>query len=32
MARREEASLREFVEIWYSERTRENLRKIEIHA
>ena len=32
MARREEASLREFVEIWYSERTWENLRKIEIHA
>ena len=31
MARREEASLREFVDIWYSERTRENLRKIEIH-
>lgn len=30
MARREEASLREFVEIWYSEATRENLRKITI--
>ena len=32
MARREEASLREFVEIWYSERTRENLGKIGIHS
>jgi enoyl-CoA hydratase/carnithine racemase len=32
MARREDASLQEFVEIWYSDRTRENLRKIEIHA
>jgi Delta3-Delta2-enoyl-CoA isomerase len=32
MARREEASLREFVEIWYSERTWENLKKIEIHS
>jgi enoyl-CoA hydratase/carnithine racemase len=32
MARREEASLREFVEIWYSERTWENLKRIEIHA
>ena len=32
MARREEASLREFVEIWYSEATRENLRKITIHG
>ncbi len=32
MARREEASLREFVEIWYSERTWANLQKIEIHA
>ena len=32
MARREEPSLREFVEIWYSERTRENLQKIGIHA
>jgi enoyl-CoA hydratase/carnithine racemase len=31
-ARREEASLREFVEIWYSERTRESLRKIEIRS
>ena len=31
-ARREEASLREFVEIWYSERTWENLKKIEIHG
>ncbi len=30
MAQREEGSLREFVEIWYSERTRANLRKIEI--
>ena len=28
--RREEASLIEFVEIWYSERTRENLRNIRI--
>jgi enoyl-CoA hydratase/carnithine racemase len=32
MARREEASLREFVEIWYSERTWEHLKKIEIHS
>ncbi|MGZ6126240.1 MAG: hypothetical protein ACXWLR_14835, partial [Myxococcales bacterium] len=32
IARREEPSLREFVEIWYSPRTRENLRKIAIHA
>lgn len=32
MAIREETSLREFVEIWYSEATRENLRKITIHA
>ena len=32
MARREDESLREFVEIWYSERTRENLRKIEIRS
>jgi len=30
MARGEEASLREFVDIWYSERTREQLRRIEI--
>ena len=30
MARREEASLREFVDIWYSDATREQLRKIEI--
>jgi Delta3-Delta2-enoyl-CoA isomerase len=32
IAWREEASLREFVEIWYSERTRENLKHIAIHA
>jgi 3,2-trans-enoyl-CoA isomerase len=32
MARREEASLREFVDIWYSERTWQTLRKIEIRA
>jgi len=32
MARREEASLREFVEIWYSERTWQRLQKIEIRA
>jgi enoyl-CoA hydratase/carnithine racemase len=32
MADREEASLREFVEIWYSERTWEQLQKIQIHA
>ena len=31
MARREEASLREFVEIWYSERTWEHLKEIRIH-
>lgn len=30
MARREDASLREFVEIWYSDATRQQLRKIEI--
>ncbi len=30
MRRREAASIREFVEIWYSEATRERLRKIEI--
>ena len=27
----EAASIREFVEIWYSESTREQLAKIEIH-
>ncbi len=32
MIRREEASLAEFVEIWYSERTRKNLEKIEIRG
>lgn len=32
MARREEASLREFADIWYSERTWEQLKKIEIRA
>lgn len=32
MARREEASLREFVDVWYSESTRENLRKVQIRA
>ena len=32
MARWEEASLREFVEIWYSERTWERLQKIQIRA
>lgn len=32
IARREERSLREFVEIWYSDGTRRNLEKIEIHA
>ena len=32
MARREEASLREFVEIWYSEGTWRNLQRIEIRA
>ncbi len=32
MARREDASLREFVEIWYSPATRENLRRIPIRA
>lgn len=32
MGRREDASLREFVEIWYSERTRANLAKIEIRG
>jgi enoyl-CoA hydratase/carnithine racemase len=32
MARREEASLREFADIWYSERTWEQLQKIEIRA
>jgi Delta3-Delta2-enoyl-CoA isomerase len=32
MARREEASLREFVEIWYSERTWTNLEKITIQG
>jgi enoyl-CoA hydratase/carnithine racemase len=32
MARREEASLREFVDIWYSERTWERLREIQIRA
>jgi 3,2-trans-enoyl-CoA isomerase len=32
MARREEASLREFVDIWYSERTWEKLQQIEIRA
>jgi enoyl-CoA hydratase/carnithine racemase len=32
MARREEASLREFADIWYSERTWQQLQKIEIRA
>src|SRR5581483_5650191 len=32
MARWEEASLREFVVIWYSERTWERLQKIQIRA
>ena len=32
MARREEASLREFVDIWYSERTWEQLKKIEVRT
>jgi Delta3-Delta2-enoyl-CoA isomerase len=32
MARREEASLREFVDIWYSERTWERLKGIEIRS
>lgn len=32
MAQREEASLRQFVEVWYSEPTRENLKKITIQA
>jgi enoyl-CoA hydratase/carnithine racemase len=30
MSRREDTSLREFVEIWYSDATRANLRKITI--
>lgn len=32
MARREEVSLREFVEIWYSERTWEKLKDIQIRG
>ncbi len=32
MARREDASLREFVQIWYSDTTRDNLKKIQIRA
>ncbi len=32
MERREEASLREFAEIWYSERTWKQLQKIEIRT
>ena len=30
--RREQASIREFADIWYSEETRANLRKIEIRS
>jgi 3,2-trans-enoyl-CoA isomerase len=29
---REEASIREFITIWYSDNTRENLKKIKIHG
>jgi hypothetical protein len=32
MRRREPESLREFVEIWYSEATRRKLKKIQIRA
>ena len=32
MAARERASIREFVEIWYSEQTWKRLREIRIHA
>jgi hypothetical protein len=30
MAKREESSVEEFVEIWYSEATRKHLREIQI--
>ncbi|MGZ6060264.1 MAG: enoyl-CoA hydratase/isomerase family protein, partial [Myxococcaceae bacterium] len=32
MERREPGSIREFVEIWYSEETRRQLEKIKIHS
>jgi len=32
MARNEERSVQEFVSIWYSESTRQNLRGITIHS
>jgi Delta3-Delta2-enoyl-CoA isomerase len=32
IARREEQSVEEFVDIWYSENTRRNLRAIKIHS
>jgi hypothetical protein len=31
MRRRESSSIREFVEIWYSDATRANLQKIKIY-
>jgi len=31
MLRREEESIREFLEIWYSENTRKNIERINIH-
>lgn len=32
MVKREKDSIREFVDIWYSEKTRRNLEEIKIHS
>ena len=32
MVNREEDSIREFVDIWYSEKTWKNLQEIKIHS
>ena len=32
MIKREKASIQEFVDIWYSENTRKNLKKIKIYS